>query len=387
MIAFAEAFSDMFAACGAALMANITGILPTVMVLLMVFNTICRLVGNGRVEKFSRFLAKHRLLAYTVLPFISWFFLCNPAVHTSARFLPQRQRASYIDVCTTTNGPMLSLFPHINPGELFIWLGIATGVEQLGYSSVPLAIRFFIAGWIVALIRGVVTEWFWVFLAKREGVYRDEAQAVETVAGGAPADNVEAVPVEPVPEAGNTGKGGVVGVMTRVIQTVGRGIGLVVNAFFDGAKQAVNMTIGSILPFLIFLSFMSGLLTYSGIGTAVADLLTPLVGSVMGLIVFALITSIPFLSPLLAPGAVVPSILGTLIGTMIAAGQVPVALALPALFAISVTDACDFIPTAAALGEAEPDTARIATPAILFSRFVTAPIAVLIGVVAGIGLF
>ena len=44
-------------------------------------------------------------------------------------------------------------------------------------------------------------------------------------------------------------------------------------------------------------------------------------------------------------------------------------------------------PTAAALGEAEPDTARIATPAMLFSRFVTAPIAVLIGIVAGIGLY
>ena len=173
----------------------------------------------------------------------------------------------------------------------------------------------------------------------------------------------------------------------RMIQRVGRGIGMVVEAFFNGAKQAVNMTIGSILPFLIFLSFMSGLLTYSGIGTVVADLLTPLVGSVIGLIIFAMITSIPFLAPLLAPGAVVPSILGTMIGTMIAAGQIPVALALPALFAISVTDACDFIPTAAALGEAEPDTGRIAMPAILFSRFVTAPIAILIGVVAGIGLF
>lgn len=199
----------------------------------------------------------------------------------------------------------------------------------------------------------------------------------------APAPAVEEV----APTADDSEKGGVLGVMTKIIQSVGRVIGQIVNAFFNGAKQAVNMTVTSILPFLIFLSFMGGLLTSSGFGTFIANLLTPLVGSVVGLIVFALIISIPVLSPLLAPGAVVQSILGTLIGTMIGAGQVPVTLALPALFAISVVDACDFVPTAAALGEAEPDTARIATPAMLFSRFVTAPIAVLIGVVAGIGLF
>ena len=193
--------------------------------------------------------------------------------------------------------------------------------------------------------------------------------------------------VETSPEASSEEKGGAIGVMTKIIQSVGRVIGNIVSAFFNGAKQSVNMTVNSILPFLIFLSFMGGLLTSSGIGTFIANLLSPLVGSVVGLIIFALIIGIPVLSPILAPGAVVQSILGTLIGTMIASGDVSVTLALPALFAISIVDACDFVPTAAALGEAEPDTARIATPAMLFSRFVTAPIAVLIGVVAGIGLF
>lgn len=170
MIAFAEAFSGMFATCGENLIGNITGILPSVMVLLMVFNTVCILVGAQRIERFSVFLAKHRILAYTILPFISWFFLCNPMVYSAGKFLPQRQRASFIDVCATTNGPMLSVFPHVNPGEYFIWWGIASGVEALGYSVMPLAIRFFIAGWVLALIRGCVTEWFWVMLAKRDGL-------------------------------------------------------------------------------------------------------------------------------------------------------------------------------------------------------------------------
>ena len=91
-------------------------------------------------------------------------------VYSAGKFLPQRQRASFIDVCATTNGPMLILFPHVNPAEYFIWWGIASGVESLGHSVMPLAIRFFIAGWVLAFIRANVTEWFWVMLAKREGL-------------------------------------------------------------------------------------------------------------------------------------------------------------------------------------------------------------------------
>ena len=73
-------------------------------------------------------------------------------------------------------------------------------------------------------------------------------------------------------ESGNDKKGGATGVMTKIIQSVGRVIGAIVNAFFTGAKQAVNMTITSILLFLIFLSFMGGLLTTSGFGTFIANL-------------------------------------------------------------------------------------------------------------------
>lgn len=198
----------------------------------------------------------------------------------------------------------------------------------------------------------------------------------------------EAEPVKKeAPVTSEPQKKGFVDGLTVVIQKVGRVIGAIVNAFFTGGKEAVNMTITTILPFLIFLSFVAGLMNSTGVGTWIANGLTFCTGSVIGLIIMALIIGIPVLSPLLGPGAVVQSILGTLIGTLIANGSVSVTMALPALFAISVVDACDFIPVAASLGEAEPDTARIAVPAMLFSRFVTAPLAVIVGVIAGIGLF
>lgn len=173
MIQFAESFSNIFTACGQCLCDNIVGLLPSVMVLLMLFNAVCHWIGQEKIEKFSAVCAKNYILSYTVLPFISWFFLCNPACYTAGKFLKQRQRASLIDILATTNGPMLSIFPHVNPGELFIWLGIASGVEQLGYSVVPLAIRFFIAGWVLAFIRAFITEKLWVFFAKREGIDTD----------------------------------------------------------------------------------------------------------------------------------------------------------------------------------------------------------------------
>lgn len=228
------------------------------------------------------------------------------------------------------------------------------------------------------------TEDVYVSGTKEKDVVPEEAS------GQAPSGSAEPA-AEPAAAAAGTPdeprRGGFVGGLTRLIQVLGRLIGAVVNAFFTGAKQSVNMTITNILPFLIFLSFVGGLMSSTGIGTVIANGLSVFTGSVIGLILFALIIGIPVLSPLLGPGAVVQSILGTLIGTLIANGNISVTLALPALFAISIVDACDFIPVAASLGEAEPDTARVAVPAMLFSRFVTAPIAVLVGVVAGIGLF
>lgn len=183
------------------------------------------------------------------------------------------------------------------------------------------------------------------------------------------------------------GENGLLNLLTSVLTKMGNGIGKVVNLFYGGAKQAVDMMIRNVLPFMAFISFLIGLMNSTGFGKWIAGGLTPFVGSLGGLIIFAVIIGIPVLSPLLAPGAVVQSILGTMIGTLIGSGNVSPSLALPALFAISVVDACDFIPVAAALGDAKPETSRIAVPAMLFSRFITAPVAVLAGYVAGIGLF
>jgi len=170
IVSFVEAFQSIFISSGEVFLDLLTGIVPQVLVLLMVFNAISSLIGPVRLEKFSKFLARYKVFSYTVLPFIGMFFLCNPMAFSLGKFLPQRQRASYIDAVSAANGPMLSLFPHWNPAEYFVWGGIAIGVEQLGLPISGLAIRFFVVGWVLCLIHGFITEWIWVFLAKREGI-------------------------------------------------------------------------------------------------------------------------------------------------------------------------------------------------------------------------
>lgn len=171
------------------------------------------------------------------------------------------------------------------------------------------------------------------------------------------------------------------------IERVGRGIGYVVGVLFQSGRDSIDLTITTILPFMAFIAALIGIITASGLGDALASLLVPLAGSLVGLLVLAAIACFPLLSPFLGPGAVVAQVVGTLIGTQIAAGNVSVALALPALFAINGQVGADFIPVALAMAEAEPETTEIGVPAVLFSRQITGPAAVLIGWLFSLGLY
>jgi PTS system glucitol/sorbitol-specific IIC component len=58
----------------------------------------------------------------------------------------------------------------VNPGELFVWLGIASGVESAYGATVlaDLAVRYFLVGLVVILIRGIVTERLTAMMWKKE---------------------------------------------------------------------------------------------------------------------------------------------------------------------------------------------------------------------------
>lgn len=166
----------------------------------------------------------------------------------------------------------------------------------------------------------------------------------------------------------------------------GGAIGHIINTFLAAARQSINLTLNTILPFMAYVSLLLGFVIYTGIATAIGNLLAPLSGNPIGLIAISAVVALPFLSPILGPGAAVAQIVGVLMGTQIATGALPVQYALPTLFAIDGQVGCDFVPVGLGLGEARAETVEIGVPAVLFSRLITSPLAVVIAWFASFGL-
>lgn len=176
-------------------------------------------------------------------------------------------------------------------------------------------------------------------------------------------------------------------VQGNFIMRLGQGVGNVVAKFYEAGRETINVVIGSVLPFMAFVSMLMGIILASGLGDLIAKGISPLIGNIFGLLVISIICTLPFLSPILGPGAVIAQVVGTLIGTQIGLGHVPAYLALPALFAINGQVGCDFVPVGLSLGEAEPETIEYGVPALFYSRLITGPLAVVIAYVVAIIFF
>jgi PTS system glucitol/sorbitol-specific IIC component len=188
-------------------------------------------------------------------------------------------------------------------------------------------------------------------------------------------------------ESKNSPQGGRLDGFNSLLVRIGKAVGGVVGVLYQAGRDTIDTVLRNILPFMAFIAVIVGIVNKTGIGDALARLIEPLAGSLPGLLAISVFCAIPVLSPVLGPGAVIAQIVGVLLGTRIGAGDIPPQYALPALFAIDPQVGCDFIPVGLALGEAEPETVEVGVPAVLFSRLITGPLAVVIAYFASFGLY
>ena len=148
----ASGFMGLFDTGAETFISWVSGIVPKVLLLLILMNTIIALIGQERVNKFAK--------------------LCsgNPMALSMGKFLPERMKPSYYASasyhCHTNSG----IFSHINPGEIFIYLGIAQGVQKAGFDMTELGLRYMLVGLVMNFFSGWVTDFTTKMVMKQQGI-------------------------------------------------------------------------------------------------------------------------------------------------------------------------------------------------------------------------
>ena len=170
----------------------VTQLLPKIFLFLILLNALTRLIGRARVEKVAAGCGSNPLLRYLLLPFLSAVVLGNPMAISMGRYLPENCKPAYFASasyhCHTNSG----IFQHVNPAELFLWLGIANGVMARGCDLFPLALRYLLAGLLANFVSGYATEIITGRLEKKQKIRLDRTVDLWTEKEEADAD--EAIP-------------------------------------------------------------------------------------------------------------------------------------------------------------------------------------------------
>ncbi|KIR01722.1 PTS system, glucitol/sorbitol-specific IIC component [Lachnospiraceae bacterium TWA4] len=171
IVKLASGFMGLFSLGGEQFMSWVTGIIPTILMLLVLMNAIIALAGQERVNKLATVCTSNAILRYAVLPFVSAFMLGNPMALSMGKFMPEFYKPCYYASATYHCHTNSGIFPHINASEIFIYLGIANGITTLGLDTTPLAIRYLLVGLVCNFISGWATEFTTKLVEKQQGVH------------------------------------------------------------------------------------------------------------------------------------------------------------------------------------------------------------------------
>jgi len=151
----ANGFMKLFSTGGQTFLGWVTTIIPTVVCLMTAVNAIIKLITGNR------------LCRYLFLPVIAMICVGNPMAYTFGRFVEEKYKVPFFDAAISFCHPVLGFFPNANAGELFVYMGIAAGIQKLNLPLGDLAVRYFLVGLVVIFIRGMVTERIYLMLSNK----------------------------------------------------------------------------------------------------------------------------------------------------------------------------------------------------------------------------
>ena len=131
--AVANGFMALFKAGGETFTAFVTGIIPLIIVLMTAVNSLIKIIGEERFYHVAKKATKYTLTRYTVVPVLAIIFMGSPMCFTFGQFVEEKYKPAFYDAAVSFVHPVTGLFPHANGSELFVYMGIAAGVQALGY--------------------------------------------------------------------------------------------------------------------------------------------------------------------------------------------------------------------------------------------------------------
>lgn len=101
LTAIGKYFIGIFQKGGEVFAGFVTGIIPTLVVLMTAFYAVTELVGEERVHGLARGAGRIALTRYTLLPLLAVFFLTNPMAYTFGSFLEEKHKPAFYDAAVS----------------------------------------------------------------------------------------------------------------------------------------------------------------------------------------------------------------------------------------------------------------------------------------------
>ena len=173
----------IFALGGQVFMGYINGMVPMLLMMVTFMNTIISYIGVDRFEAWGRKICKYEFLSYTILAFLGVVLMPGlPGLVLIASFLPDEQKIPFVDGQFCMSHASLGIFPQVNSAEIWVYAGFAAGIEALGYSSGPFAVRCLLSALIMMPIRAYATKYTMKIIRSYNNRKKEKAEAAAQAA-------------------------------------------------------------------------------------------------------------------------------------------------------------------------------------------------------------